>query len=167
MTAHAMDEDREICFAAGMDDYITKPFQPLKLVSMLHAYTPAPAMHDSSAGRHQQKPANRRRELVEGIAKTLETQTGLKTAQVEKLLDKAVLSISQNLHAANTALEQKDYQTLHRTAHNLKGVLLQCGLTHGADLAGQIQRGSQMELPLPYLDLLKEMEEDLRVLLEL
>ncbi len=31
MTAHAMGGDRELCMAAGMDEYITKPFQPDQL----------------------------------------------------------------------------------------------------------------------------------------
>jgi two-component system, sensor histidine kinase len=37
MTAHAMSEDKERCILAGMDSYITKPFQPDKFASTLYS----------------------------------------------------------------------------------------------------------------------------------
>ena len=41
MTAHAMRGDREKCLAAGMTDYISKPFDPHQLQEALDKYNPA------------------------------------------------------------------------------------------------------------------------------
>ncbi len=38
LTAHAMHEDRQRCLAAGMDDYLTKPFQPDQIEAVLARY---------------------------------------------------------------------------------------------------------------------------------
>ncbi|QXE86479.1 response regulator [Geomonas nitrogeniifigens] len=49
LTAHAMRGDREQCFAAGMDDYLTKPFTQAQLVAVLQRWLPpaAPSAEDA------------------------------------------------------------------------------------------------------------------------
>ena len=45
MTAHALDQDREQCIAAGMDNYVSKPIQVAELVDALEA-TRSPSLHE-------------------------------------------------------------------------------------------------------------------------
>jgi CheY-like chemotaxis protein/HPt (histidine-containing phosphotransfer) domain-containing protein len=50
MTANVLLEDREACFAAGMDDYVAKPIRPDELARALAGVTPRPATHDVDSG---------------------------------------------------------------------------------------------------------------------
>lgn len=49
MTANALLEDREECFAAGMDDYVAKPIRPEELARALTRAKPLPAQSDGGA----------------------------------------------------------------------------------------------------------------------
>jgi|GEM_PF-1891687 len=141
MTAHAMDEDREICLRAGMDEYITKPFHPGQLSGILQSLV-APATFKANSRRKTGEAGATCESagplpLLEQIADYLQASTGMTVAQVERLLLAARRSIRDNLAKAKEALEAEDYQTLGRAAHTLKGTLLQCGQN---DLAGKAEK---------------------------
>ncbi len=38
LTANALPEDREACFQAGMDDFVSKPFDKRSLLTALHRW---------------------------------------------------------------------------------------------------------------------------------
>ncbi|MBX9725703.1 MAG: response regulator [Rickettsiales bacterium] len=50
MTANAMLEDRQICFAAGMDEYLTKPIEPRKIDQFLSQWFISKAQGDAVTG---------------------------------------------------------------------------------------------------------------------
>ncbi len=48
LTANAMKEDLQRCLDAGMDDYVTKPFQPHQLAAKLKVYLHGEAIHTAA-----------------------------------------------------------------------------------------------------------------------
>jgi CheY-like chemotaxis protein len=49
MTANAMQEDRELCLSAGMDDYLSKPIRPDEIKAAIERAAKA---HPTAAGEH-------------------------------------------------------------------------------------------------------------------
>lgn len=148
LTAHAMGEDRELCLAAGMDDYLTKPFHPAQLTTILRSLVTA----DPRMPRNNERTVEQSSTDTAGfdppptlaqIVVHLQATTGLQPAQVDRLLAAARLSLTCNLAKAKEALEHQDYPELGRATHTLKGTLLQCGLIKLAAKAEEISLGTQ------------------------
>ncbi len=148
MTAHAMSEDKEKCRLAGMDEYITKPFQPDKFAATFKELLASSA------------PAR-----VEKVISYLNPANFLTEEQVARLVTIARRSVANNLVLANKALKEQDYETLCIAVHNLKGVLLQCGINFWAEKSQEIYDGIRKNREIPIAHLLRALENGLRELL--
>ena len=168
MTAHAMGEDLERCLAAGMDVYLTKPFQPDQLQSVL-----VEVMGDQSGPDNESKDVSREDELPprpasqrEAIRSHLQVTTMLQPEQIDRILAAALRSIGQGLTQIAQAHQAGKMEELGRAAHTLKGTLLQCGLETWAEKAQAIHTAARDQQAISYLDLIDELKRGLEPLLK-
>ena len=129
MTANAMEQDRQRCLEAGMNDFLAKPLDPERLFEVLRQWIPAagglaPARPVPS-GRGGAGPAQLPQEWLR--ISGLDTTTGMRRVLGKVDTYRALLSRFARGHRhfvsqVETALRAEDLDTARRLAHSLKGV---------------------------------------------
>jgi CheY-like chemotaxis protein len=123
MTANAMQGDREMCIAAGMDDYTAKPIRVPELISAL---TRAP----SRAPRFDSSVLAALRESTD-------------PSFVVELAAKFVAATPSLLNEMRAAAASADDEVLRRDAHSLKSDAATFGAVAVANLAAHIEAAAR------------------------
>ncbi len=139
MTAHAMKGDRELCLAAGMDEYLSKPIRGKQIAEMFARLKLQPA------GKEQPTDAGPLRLSAGEPVSLVDWDQALESVDKDRELLKAVIDAfleeaPQLLEQARIAIESQDAGTLHRMGHTLKGALLSLGAGQTATLAATLER---------------------------
>jgi CheY-like chemotaxis protein/HPt (histidine-containing phosphotransfer) domain-containing protein len=176
LTAHAMYEDRKRCLAAGMNDYLTKPFHPeqvaASLAQVMGWQNPSVGFTRNSPTKgncsSSQQPTDTELEIspLEHIRCHLETTYAFEAEQVDRLLEISLKSLSTTLAQAEQAQASNEIETLADHCHSLKGILLNLGLREQAVLAAEIEQKAGNISPDERQNLLKELSQSLETIVE-
>ena len=141
VTAHAMQQDRERCLAAGMDDYLAKPIEPEELYARLERPWTGQGQGGAgtSAGGAQNAPAH-----VFDLAGALARTRGKKSllAQMARAFLADAPDTLAQLHAAAAT---RDAVLLERSAHRLKGAAATLSGAASAQAAMAIERLARVQ----------------------
>ncbi len=143
MTANALPEDREACFAAGMNDYVAKPIRADELAAALKRARP---LRNGAAGSAETRPS-----LDAGALQNLRDLGGddFLREVVETFLTDAPALIA----SLRSSLEQQNGEELRRAAHTLKSN----GATLGAEEFAELCRTVEQQVKAARLDDLSQL----------
>ena len=156
MTASAMAEDRDLCLAAGMDDYLSKPFLAADLLAVLYPYSKQTQPPTSvRAVRNSRASCSEMRMRLDGLA------TQIHPAVVSSMI--AAYLLEGPIHRAKlwSACHELDGDGLRRSAHALRSASATIGAARLAGLCAEIERG----LPTLVTSVLPKLDAELAMVL--
>ena len=141
MTASAFEGERERCFEAGMDDFLTKPVDIAAVVRALqvwagHPGTPVPSPRNREAPREALAIIG---VLDADRVRVLESLVKDGTSFFERTAASFMGRVGDQVLAIRDAVEASDADTLLNAAHQLKGSSLNLGLRRVAAVAERLE----------------------------
>ena len=132
MTANAMQQDRERCAEAGMDDHIAKPIDTSELYSKLLKWIDPKFKDDNFEFSSHQQDTEGQDELAIAELSGIDVQEGLSRVNDDRgLFTKLLNSFSKNnqdtFHNLEASWQDHDYTQGEITAHTLKGASASLG----------------------------------------
>jgi CheY-like chemotaxis protein len=143
MTANALPEDREACFAAGMNDYVAKPIRADELAAALKRARP---LRDGDAGMEATD--------VNLDADALQNLRDLGGDDfLGEVVDVFLTDAPELIVTLRRSLEHRDGEELRRAAHTLKSN----SATLGAEAFAELCRTVEQQAKTGHLDGLSEL----------
>jgi CheY-like chemotaxis protein/HPt (histidine-containing phosphotransfer) domain-containing protein len=146
MTAAAMEGDREICLAAGMDDYITKPVRLEALAAMLERWVVRPVADVTGTG---DAPPSSEDEVTEPLDPSqIELLLSLddgEGAVLGEIIEEYLTQTVEGRGELARLVDEGDTHALERAAHTLRGASANIGASALAAVCAEMEMQGRLE----------------------
>ena len=167
ITANALQGDREACLAAGMDDYLSKPFTQQQLAAVIGRWIALPI---AGSVHHGDAPPALPEEAREVIHRDVINTAALEKiralsrdggdALVQKVINAYVGDVPQHLRMLRQAIGATDAGTVKRVAHSLKSASANVGAEALAGLCKDLEHLGRADTVEGADTLLADMEHE-------
>ncbi len=167
LTAHAMRGDEEKCRAAGMDEYLSKPIDRVKLDACLQSLLPGTSATGTILATQEISAA------LESAKRPVDWHALLASvdgdeAFVRDLVDAFITTADRTLAAISAALHTGDTDSLRKSAHTLRGASANMCASEVTAAAAEIESaadsGARAQLPTLVDKLVAEVERTMEYL---
>jgi TMAO reductase system sensor TorS len=153
LTANAITGDRERCLSAGMDDYLSKPFNIDQLRAALKRWLPGKNVNVAESPEKRQEaisdPAIDQNSSDDSGAifdrEGLKERLGGNEAYIGKLIASFVKSADEHLAALGCAVEKGDCPAIRMEAHTIKGAAANIGAGSMCEISFAMETAAKAE----------------------
>jgi PAS domain S-box-containing protein len=158
LTANALEGDKEYYLTQGMNDYISKPIDIVKLQEILILY--ASKTDQLSSKSHSKDKKEEEKQIEEIMQSILSSKEKMHFSIVimKRLFTTFVQSSYESLEALLKAVEQNDSETIKSKAHSIRGSALSLSFTEIGELCNTLEYEEEVD----YANVAKELEKKIR-----
>jgi CheY-like chemotaxis protein len=159
LTAAAIKGEKDKCFSAGMNDYISKPFEPEELFRIINKN-----LGFKTTYKHKQQPINQNKTHTKRSFKYINLSYLESIGQGDSKFQNELLTIFKDQipklnQQLNEALESKNYNDLSAIAHKAKSSVAMLGIDVLKDKMETLEVNAKSEIDIEnYPELVNDFE---------
>lgn len=159
ITAHAMADEKEALFRAGINEYITKPINETQLINIIEKWClPANHIHQGINQTQQATP-------IVDIQQCLKLSNNKSQLAIE-MFTMLLENLTRDINDINAAFKSSDNDTLLTRVHKLHGACCYTGVPILKNIIKEFEQSIKLEQIEQYPELLQRLEKASQDLLE-